>query len=83
VTIEVPEVVEARDAYKRAEQDALLLRARARAQLGRAIDEANQKPGVSLEAIARVIGVAHNQVVRYRDSYRNWERDHPGVPLDA
>jgi hypothetical protein len=82
MSTEVPEVLEARDAYRQAEADARLLRARARAQLGREIDQANKQRGVSLEAIARELGVALNQVLRYRETYRNWERDHPGVPLD-
>jgi hypothetical protein len=38
---------------------------------------------VSLEAIARDLGVALNQVFRYRETYRTWDRDHPGVPLDG
>lgn len=79
---EVPEVLEAHSAYRQAEADARLLRARARAQLGRLIEQANKQRGVSLEAIARELGVALNQVLRYRETYRNWERDHPGVPLD-
>lgn len=80
---EVPEVLEARDAYRQAEAAARLLRARGRAQLGREIDQANKQRGVSLEAIARELGVALNQVLRYRETYRNWERDHPGVSLDG
>lgn len=78
---EVPEVLEARDAYRQAEADARLLRARGRARLGREIDRANQRR-VSLEAIARELDVALNQVLRYRETYRNWDRDHPGEPLD-
>lgn len=77
----MPEVLEARKAYKQAEADALLLRARARAQLGRAVVDANQR-GSSLEHIARQIGVATEQVRRYRDAFLNWDRDHRGVPLD-
>jgi transposase-like protein len=83
VSNDVPEVLEARDAYRRAEADARLLRARARARLGREIDQANKQRNVSLEAIARDLGVALNQVFRYRDTFRNWDRDHPGVPLDS
>lgn len=78
----MPEVLAARDAYKRADTEASLLRARARARLGRAVEEANEQDGKSLDHIAREIGVALNQVIRYRDTYRNWDRDHPGVPLD-
>jgi hypothetical protein len=82
VSTEVPEVLEARDAYRQAEADARLLRARGRAKLGRSIDQANKERGVSLEAIARELNVALNQVLRYRDTFRNWDRDHPGAPLD-
>ena len=78
----MPEVLEAHTAYRQAEADARLLRARARARVGRLIDEANTERRVSLEAIARELGVALNQVLRYRDTFRNWDRDHPGVPLD-
>lgn len=80
---DVPGVLEARDAYRQAEAEARLLRARARARLGREIDQANKKQDVSLEAIARELGVALTQVLRYRDTFRNWVRDHPGVPLDG
>jgi len=82
VSNQVPEVLEAHTAYRQAEADARLLRARARARVGRLIDEANTERRVSLEAIARELGVALNQVLRYRDTFRNWDRDHPGVPLD-
>ena len=82
MSTEVPEVLEAHSAYRQAEADARLLRARARAQLGREIDEANKR-GASLESIARQLGVALNQVLRYRETYRNWDRDHPGIPLDG
>lgn len=83
VTTEVPGVLEARDAYRQAEAEARLLRARARARLGREIDQANKKRDVSLEAIARELGVALTQVIRYRDTFRTWDRDHPGIPLDG
>jgi hypothetical protein len=83
MSTEVPEVLEARDAYRQAEADARLLRARARARLGRAVEEANKRDGHSLERIARAIGVAKEQVIRYRDTFRNWDRDHPGEPLDG
>lgn len=83
VSDEVPEVLEARDAYRQAEAAARLLRARARAKLGRSIDKANRQRGVALEAIARELEVALNQVLRYRETYRTWDRDHPGEPIDG
>jgi hypothetical protein len=82
VSTQVPEVLEARDAYRQAEAEARLLRARARARLGRSVDQANKR-GVSLEAIARDLDVALNQVLRYRETYRTWDRDHPGIPIDG
>jgi hypothetical protein len=79
---DVPEVVESHAAYKQAQADAILLRARARARVGRDIERANKQRGVTLEAIARDLGAGLNQVIRYRETYRNWDRDHPGVPID-
>jgi len=77
----VPAVAEAREAYKQAEKDALVLRARARARLGRAVVEANGC-GYSLEHIARELHVATEQVRRYRQAYRDWLRDHSDAELD-
>jgi predicted transcriptional regulator len=77
VSADVPEVLVAREAYKQAEKDALALRARARAKLGYAVVAANQR-GNSLEHIARELGVATEQVRRYRQAYRDWQHDHPG-----
>ena len=68
MSADVPEVLEARNAYRQAEADARLLRARARAHLGREIDQANKEHGVSLENIARELGVALTQVLRYRET---------------
>jgi len=81
VATDVPEVLVAREAYKQAEKDALALRARARAQLGKAVVLANER-GHSLEHIARELDVATEQVRRYRQAYREWQRDHSGEALD-
>lgn len=78
----MPEVLAAQEAYKQSEAEARLLRARARARLGRAIDHANKAEGKTLDHIAGELDVALNQVHRYRDTFRNWNRDHPGIPLD-
>lgn len=78
----LPEIREAFRAYRQAEADSRLMQARARARLGREIGRANKR-GVSLEAIARELEVALTQVNRYRDTFRCWDRDHPGVPLDG
>ena len=76
----MPEVLVAREAYKQAEKDALALRARARAQLGLAVVAANKR-GHSLEHIARELDVATEQVRRYRQAYRDWQREHPDESL--
>ncbi len=78
----MPEVLVAREAYKQAEKDALALRAQARARLGQAVVLANQR-GHSLEHIARELDVATEQVRRYRQAYREWQRDHSEESLDA
>jgi transposase-like protein len=38
--------------------------------------------GASLEHIARELDVATEQVRRYRQAWRDWQRDHPDEPLD-
>jgi hypothetical protein len=82
VETDVPEVLEAREAYKQAEIDARMLRARARAQLGHAVVLANRR-GHSFEKIARELRVATEQVRRYRQSYLDWCDDHPDEPLEG
>lgn len=74
----MPEVLEARDAYKKADADALLMRARARALLGLAVENELKKPGQTQERIARQLGVVAEQVRRYRQAHRDWLRDHDG-----
>ena len=76
----MPEVLEAHKAYKQADVDALAMRARARAQLGLAV-ERELEAGTTQEGIARKLGVVAEQVRRYRQAYRDWLRDHPGEPL--
>jgi DNA-directed RNA polymerase specialized sigma24 family protein len=71
------EVLEAHRAYKQADEDALAMRARARARLGLAVVQAHAQD-ISLEEIARSLGVSSEQVRRYRQAYRDWIRDHPG-----
>lgn len=78
VLSDMPEVLAARDAYKKADQDALEMRARARARLGLAVETELRKPGQTQEDIARTLGVVAEQVRRYRQAYRDWLRDHPG-----
>lgn len=83
VATDVPAVLEARDAYRQAEKDAIALRARARIRLGHAVVVANERDGYSLEHIARELKVATEQVRRYRQTYRDWRREHPDEPLEG
>jgi hypothetical protein len=71
----------ARAAYKQAEVDARLMTARARARLGRAVEQEHAK-GTSYEDISDEFGVVIEQIRRYRQAYRDWSRDHPGESLD-
>ena len=75
------EVLAAHAAYKQADDDALELRARARARLGLAIS-LERSAGTPQEAIARRLGRTREQVRRYQQAYRDWNRDHPGETLD-
>lgn len=75
------EVVAAHAAYKQADKDALLMRFRARAKLGLAV-ETEYRGGTSLKRIAAKLRVGDEQVYRYRQAYRDWQRDHKNEPLD-
>jgi len=76
----MPEVLEAHRRYKQTDADALLMRFRARAELGLAVVQQLDK-GSTLTAIAERLGVVDEQVRRYRQAYRDWLRDHPDKPL--
>jgi transposase len=76
----MPGVLTAHQAYKQADEDALAMRARARARLGREILDARAQ-GTSQESIARRLGVTREQVRRYQQAYRDWVRDNPGEEL--
>lgn len=78
----MPEVLEAHQEYKRADQEALDLRFRARARLGLAILRERDQ-GTPQEAIARRLGRTREQVRRYEQAYRDWVRDHPGESLEG
>ena len=77
----MPDLLEAHRDYKRADEEALLIRFRARARLGlvvvRRFDE-----GDSLEDMGKALGKTAEQVRRYRQAYRDWLRDHPDEPLE-
>jgi hypothetical protein len=74
-------VLAAREAYKQAEVDARMMTARARAQLGRAVEQ-EHAGGTAYEDISKAFGVVIEQIRRYRQAYRDWNRDHPGESLD-
>lgn len=80
VPSDMAEVLEAHRAYKQADEDALAMRARARALLGLAVVNETAR-GSTLTAIAASLGVVDEQVRRYRQAYRDWLRDHPGELL--
>ncbi len=77
----MPDVLDAYAAYKRADQDALLMRFRARARLGLAVKRERAR-GATERAIAEKLGVVTNQIGRYQQAYRDWLRDHPGEDLE-
>lgn len=78
----MPEVADAYRAYKQADQDALLMRARARARLGRTVSEERKRNGTTQPAVADKLGVVPEQVRRYEAAYRAWLKEHPDEPLD-
>lgn len=78
----MPEVLEAHQQYKRADEEALRLRFRARARLGLAILHERDK-GTPQEAIARRLDRTREQVRRYEQAYRDWQKEHPDEPLEA
>jgi hypothetical protein len=81
VAEDMGEVLEAHRAYKQADEDALVMRARARARLGLSIVQ-ERDSGSTQESIAKRLGVVTEQVRRYQQAYRDWLRDHPGESLD-
>jgi transposase-like protein len=76
------EVLDAHRASKPADADALAMRFRARAFLGRSVVQEFQA-GSSLTSIAAKLGVTDEQVRRYRQAYRDWLRDHTDAELDG
>lgn len=77
----MPDLLEAQREYKKADEDALLMRARARARLGRIVVRRVDE-GDKLEDMAKTLGVVSEQVRRYRQAYRDWLRDHSEAELD-
>ena len=79
---EMPEVQEARRAYKQADEDALKLRFRARARFGLAILEYRKKHTKTQAQVATALGVVPEQVRRYERAYRAWVKEYPREPLE-
>ena len=77
----MPDLLEAQRQYKQADVDALLMRFRARARLGRAVVR-QVAQGDSLEAIGTNLGKTAEQARRYRQAYYDWLRDHTEAELD-
>lgn len=78
----MPELIEANREYKKADEDALLMRFRARAKLGRAVVREVER-GSTLEDIGKALERTAEQARRYRQAYRDWLRDHPGETLEG
>ena len=79
---EMPDLLEAHREYKHADEEALLIRFRARARLGLVVTRRFDE-GDSLEAMGKALGKTAEQVRRYRQAYRDWLRDHPGEALEG
>lgn len=75
----MPEVLEAQRAYKQADEDALLMRFRARARLGRAVAQERAK-GSTQPQIAETLDVVTEQVRRYEAAYREWLKEYDSEP---
>jgi ribosome-binding protein aMBF1 (putative translation factor) len=81
VSTQMPLAVEAQRAYKQADEDALKMRFRARAQLGKTVFEERTAKGLTQGQAAAELGVVVEQVRRYERSFRQWQRQYPGEPL--
>lgn len=72
----MPEVLEAQREYKKTDEQALLMRFRARARLGRAVVRQLDKPGMTIVKVAAELHVVDEQVRRYRQAYWDWCKEH-------
>lgn len=75
----MPDVLQAHAEYKQADEEALKMRWRARARLGRAI-AAEREKGTPQETIARRLERTREQVRRYESAYRSWLKEHGTEP---
>ena len=76
----MPDLLEAHRDYKHADEEALLIRFRARARLGQIVTRRFDE-GDSLEDMGKALGKTAEQIRRYRQAYRDWLRDHPDEQL--
>lgn len=82
VPSEMPEVLEMQREYKETDKEALRMRFRARARLGRAVVQQLDKPGMTIVKVADELGVVDEQVRRYRQAYWDWCKEHGDQTLD-
>jgi DNA-binding transcriptional regulator YiaG len=73
----MPEVLEARAAYKAAELEAIDIRYRARLRLGRACLQERRALHKTQQNVADELGVVVEQVRRWEAEWREWQRKHP------
>lgn len=78
----MPLAVEAQREYKKTELDALKMRFRARARLGRVVFEERRAKGWTQDQAAKELRVVTEQVRRYERAYRDWVEKFPNEPLD-
>jgi hypothetical protein len=71
------ETLEAQRDYKRADREAIALRTRARARLGRTVLLERKRQHKTQDDAARELGVVVEQVRRYEAEWRKWQEAHP------
>jgi ribosome-binding protein aMBF1 (putative translation factor) len=77
----MPLAVEAQREYKQADQDALKMRFRARARLGKVVLEERKAKGYTQDQAADELDVVVEQVRRYERAFRDWQKQYPDEPL--
>ena len=82
VPTEMPASVQAYSEYKQTDLDEMQMRFRARARLGAVILRERTAAKATQDEVAAQLGIVVNQVRRYEASYRQWQKENPGEPLD-
>lgn len=75
-------VVDAREDFKQAQQEAKTSIDRARAKFGKSIKEARVQDGIQQDAIAKALKLTREQIRRYERYYEDWIERH-GTEPDA